>query len=845
VEPDLPERRRLRRWIIIAVILLLALCGAELGISKFLDYKLRDTISDRLDAQLTIEGLWYVPPLSVHISGATLHREEERLLSIGPSEIKLAQIPLPGRPVVIDSVAVDQPIVELTRDKDGFIGGPGFVKERAHKTHRPPKKLSEMLRLRHFQLSGGRVTYTDQRAAKPLPMTWGDINIDIALARKSAENYGFKLGAQTAQAAELKLTGAINVDTFVLEVVDLALKLNAEPVNDQSPLPEPIQRAIQKFEINGKVVLSGRAILPLQNPQDSEYSALISLDEGKARLPDAGFALDRASAKIQVEQVKGPLAANVISTATTQPVTTQTIAATHPAATTTTAPAPADHAIIVTVKSFDGFAAGTRVTVDRGQLVLDPRSNHWTLGDMSGHLKMRRTTRPPDPTRQRLFARYAPEGHIDFTVTGQGPIHSTPSALKTSTEYHVLAYPQESSIQLPNFPQRIEAIGGSIRFENDVISIENLAAKYGHDEFRIRTARLPLEGLRKQTRIDEIAAVAQINDPAVEYSPAVMKYLTVARPSGNYAVAGWIHVDRTQPTTRSTYNLQISSDQGGLVLSKSKLPLKNIHTDIFATSERIRIPTFEANTLDGRLIGNADVRIADTSTYEGQYNLRDGRLEHLEEVREALGQKPQHISGSLFTNGTFSGSFRKGEPPLAGLKGNGTLEVIRGDFFRLPVLSKLLTSARVGQSIGTVGELATAYAIDNQAINLTNCAINSPLVGIQGSGKITFTGDLDLTAIVAPLADWRDKMRETKIPFVSNVVGEVVGNVQKLLNSATKNLLYQFRIDGKISDPRVRPIPAPVLTNTAAFVFGRMVQGVRDGELLGTVRSAAEPAPTN
>ncbi len=830
MESDRPERRRLRRWIIIASIVLVALCGAELGISKFLGYKLRETISERLDAELKIEGLWYVPPLSVHVSSAALYREEERLLKIGPSEIKLARIPLPGRPVIIDSVALDRPIVELTRDKEGFIGGPGFVKERVHKTHRPASKLSEILRLRHLKLNGGQVTYTDQRAIQPLPLTWGDINIDVALARKSADNYGFTLGAQTARAAELKLTGAINVDSFVLVVVDLVLKLDAEPVGDQSPLPEPIQRAIRKFEINGKVALSGRAIVPLKNPQDSEYSALVSLEEGKARLPEAGLALDRAFAKILIQQSRGPIATDAVSTA----------AATQAAATTTTAPA--DRGIIVTVKEFDGVAAGARITLNGGRIVLDPRANHWTLGDVSGHLRMRRTTRPPDPTRQRLFARYAPEGHVDFTLTGQGPIHSTPSALRVSTEYHVLAYPRETSIQLPNFPRRLEAIGGSIRIENDIISVENIAATYGHDQFRVRTARLLLQGLPKQTRLEEIAAVAQLNDPAVEYSPAVMKYLSIARPNGNYALAGWVHVDRTQSTTRPTYNFQLSSDHGGLTLSKGKLPLKNIHTDIFATSERIRMPTFEADALDGRLTASADVYIAETAKYQGQYNLRDGRLERLEAVREALGQKPQRIGGALFTNGTFSGSFRKGEPPLAGLKGQGAMEVIRGDFFRLPVLNNLLTSARFGQSIGTAGELATAYTIDNQTITLRNCAINSPLVGIQGSGKIGFGGELDLTAIVAPLADWRDKLRETKIPFVSNVAGEVVGNVQKLLNTATKNLLYQFRIDGRLNDPKVRPIPAPVLTNTAAFVFGRMVQGVRDGELLGTLRSAGEPA---
>jgi hypothetical protein len=829
VETELPRRSRLRRWIIIAVVMLIALCGAELGISKFLDYKLRQTIAGHLDAELKIEGLWYVPPLSVYVSGATLHRDEERLLKIGPSEIKLAGIPLPRHPVVIENITIDQPIIELTRDKDGHLGGPGFVKERARKSRRPPTKLSEMLRLRHFQLTGGEITYIDQRAQSPLPLTWGDINIDVALAQKSAGQYSFTLGAKTAQAAELKLAGAINVDTFVLDLIDMALKVDAEPVNEKSPLPAPVQRFIRKFEINGKVALNGRATIPLRNIDDAQYSGEISLDDGTARLPEAGLALDRAFVKLQVEQTRGLIAATSPSTRT--------------AATTTTAPGRPP--VLITIKAFNALAAGALIKLDRGEINLDPAGNHWTLGNVSGHIMMRQTNRPPDPLRQRLFARYAPAGHVDFTVTGQGPIRSNPPALKRSMEYHVIAYPHEVSMQLADFPHRVEGIGGCVRIENDIISLENIAALYGRDEYRIRSARLPMQGLPEQVRVEEIAVVAQINDPAIEYPADAMKYFDIARPNGPFAVAGRFHLDRAQAKPRSDYNFQISSDHGGMTLSKWKTPLKNIHADIFVTQARIRMPALEAEALDGRLVGSADVRIAETITYQGNYNLRGARLERLEETREALGQKRESISGNLFTDGTFSGSYQKGQPPLAGLKAQGAMEVIRGDFFRLPVLSSLLNTAHFGQSIGTVGELATSYSIANQAIILNNCAINSPLVGIQGNGKITFDGGLDLIAIVVPLADWRDKVRETKIPFVSNVVGEVVGNVQKLMNTTTKNLLYQFRIEGKLNDPKVRPIPAPVLSNTAAFVFGKMVAGVRDGDLLRTLRSAGATAPSS
>ncbi|HEX8524074.1 MAG TPA: AsmA-like C-terminal region-containing protein [Tepidisphaeraceae bacterium] len=828
------DRRRLRRWIIIASVALLVVCGLEYGISKFLDYKLRDTIADRLDAELKIDGLWYVPPLSVHVASAALYRDEERLIAIGPSEIKLARIPLPRRPVVIESIEVDEPTIELTRDKEGFIGGPGFVKERKKRPRRAPRKLSEILQLRHFQINAGTITYTDQRSHDPLPMTWRDINVNVAMAQKTPEQYGFNLGVKTGEAAELALDGAINVDTFVLDVLKIAINVNAGAQQESSPLPAPVQRAIRKYEITGKLGISGHATLPLKDIERSTYSGIISVDDATGRLPEAGMALDRASARIRIDQATTPIAANA-------PLAPEP--ATQPAP--TTVPAPERPAVIITVQSFDGAAAGGRAVIDRGQLTFDPKANHWTLGNLSGHVAMERSNRALDPQRHELFARYAPQGHVDFTLTGQGPIYTNPQALKGATEYHLQAYPHAVSFELPNFPRRIEGIGGEVRVEGGVITFENFEALYGRDQYRLRTARIPLRNLPSRVRVEEIALVAQFNEPPSEYSPQIMKYVATARPVGNYALAGWVQLDKAAGGNKPKpdYNLQISSDQAGAVVTQYNLPVQNIHTDIYATPQLLHVPRFEATTLDGRLIANADCVISDRITYTGAYNLQGARLERLEKIRESMGQKPRPISGEIHSDGTFSGSVAKGQSPVVGIKARGALEIIHGDFFRLPVLSGLLTSARFGQGIGTVGELATNYAVENRTVILTNCAINSPLVGIQGSGKIGFDGSLDLQAIVAPLANWRDKMRETKIPFVSNIAGEIVGNVQKLLNTATSNLLYEFRADGTFSDPRIRPVAAPMLSDAAAFVFGRMVQGVRAGELLRTVKTA-QPMPT-
>ena len=90
---------------------------------------------------------------------------------------------------------------------------------------------------------------------------------------------------------------------------------------------------------------------------------------------------------------------------------------------------------------------------------------------------------------------------------------------------------------------------------------------------------------------------------------------------------------------------------------------------------------------------------------------------------------------------------------------------------------------------------------------------------------------LDLDIIVAPLGDWRKRLRDTEIPIFSQVAGELVGTLQKIVNAATSHLLYAFRVKGTLNDPKISAIPAPILTEGAANLFGLMLKGGRSDKL--------------
>jgi hypothetical protein len=209
--------------------------------------------------------------------------------------------------------------------------------------------------------------------------------------------------------------------------------------------------------------------------------------------------------------------------------------------------------------------------------------------------------------------------------------------------------------------------------------------------------------------------------------------------------------------------------------------------------------------------------------------VRDVDLARLRELQSDPTTKVYR--GKLYGQATFAAKFPKDAPKddvVRAIHGSGELEFVDGDMYKIPVMKDIFGAVGLKQA-ATVGDGAALFDVADGTVTLRDAAVNAPALGLQGGGKISLVdGKLDLNVVAAPLADWRDKLKETKIPIISDVAGEVIGGVQKLLNTATGTLLYQFKIGGTAKKVAVTPVPAPVLTNTAAFVFGKMLAPQKD-----------------
>jgi hypothetical protein len=161
------------------------------------------------------------------------------------------------------------------------------------------------------------------------------------------------------------------------------------------------------------------------------------------------------------------------------------------------------------------------------------------------------------------------------------------------------------------------------------------------------------------------------------------------------------------------------------------------------------------------------------------------------------------------------------ESTLDSLHSEGQFEVFQGDLWDIPALQKIENSTDIARKELTIGQAAALFRIANNQIELQDAAVDAPALGVQGSGTIGFDGLLDLHVVAAPLADWKQKLKDTG---VGGPVANFVGDVQRMLNKATSNLLYEFVVSGPASNPNIQTVAVPALKGQSARDMKNMMQ---------------------
>lgn len=849
------RRRRIFKFLIGLGVLLaiLRLVGPRV-MAPILRHRLEKMVSDSLNARLTMDRLDYEFPYGVRAHNAVLIAKDETggdvdLLRVNDLELVLAKLPVGDGPLLIEKIVAKQPTGRMVLTEHGFVGSKGLVKPdedespepapaqpaKPKSNKKPKEKPSDYFRLRRLELQGGQIAFEDRRAGKGVPIVWKNLDIQLNIAPASGSLYAYELSAHNAPLAIASVRGKFDIDKLNLDMEKFVLALSVEQGKVQEQLPPGLQAALQQYDVAGGLTFSGTAQIPLKHPELSEFDALLDLPAASMRISDADGRIDRVSLKLILSN-RDPQAAKE---EVTRPITATNVAATTlPTSRPTTARAVRQPPMLVTLEHLDIASGDSTFHMDKAQAIVDPEIDQWRVRDINCRLELG-SQRAGLPTRvEAMLGKLQLTGKMKLTATASGPLKPSPAKrLLEQIDYEVVAYPRDLQVKHVKWPKPFTGVSGIVRASPAAILFDNVEASYLDDKFFVTSAQIPMSGIENEFRIEQIVGSMQLTGK-VDYPKPFEALAKQIHPSGTfYAIGGYDRKVKLPPGQKPDFQLNIRCDQAGALLTDKQIPVTNIKAEIVAATHLVEIKRLEGNVLGGTLTGEGQVVPGKGKDliYAGNAWVRDLDLKSLAWFFSTEEKKASRLSGKGNLNVRFEGTGPHDNlSVLDNFQASGHFEALEGDFWSVPVVDEISGSTKVKNNALTAGQAAAVFEIKNQVVELKQAAISSPVLGVQGSGKIGFDGQLNLTAVAAPLADWKDQLKRTKIPIISDVAGEVAGGIQKIINTASQTLLYEFKVTGNAKQPKIETVPAPVVTEGVAKLFGSMLKGENLGDVLTT-----------
>jgi hypothetical protein len=152
------------------------------------------------------------------------------------------------------------------------------------------------------------------------------------------------------------------------------------------------------------------------------------------------------------------------------------------------------------------------------------------------------------------------------------------------------------------------------------------------------------------------------------------------------------------------------------------------------------------------------------------------------------------------------------------LSGEGGFRITDGQFAKVPVLSPIADFLHIGQGAVTANDAFGHFKIEPAGLGFDRIAISTSLLRIRGQGSIGFDQNLDLKVYADSASNWGATVRKTGIPIFSNLIGAVAGGTQSVLGTVSKQFT-SLSVTGTIDQPKIRPAPAPLLTDNLQKLF--------------------------
>lgn len=305
----------MKRWLIAILILVLFLGGliiviqlssggagrivqkvtekAESAVAQWLDKQLRAVAGEHLQPQLDFQQLEYEYPLTVTLLDVELVDGGVSFVKADSLRITLAEIPSPGKPVVISEMHLNQPQFRFIITESGNLLGfenllvpasGGQVLEDGGST-RP----EDVFAIHQIEMTNAVVSY--EKPQYPA-MIIDEIHFDLTSVIIEGES-AYEVNARVTRDPifNLDLQSHLNMSSAVWQVDQLSMDL-AVTTDQHQLLPPEAQRWANDHELFGQLVLNMTGSFPLNELDQCQCSTKVELANSSLAFGQYRFPVD-------------------------------------------------------------------------------------------------------------------------------------------------------------------------------------------------------------------------------------------------------------------------------------------------------------------------------------------------------------------------------------------------------------------------------------------------------------------------------------------------------------------------------------------------------------------------
>lgn len=286
------------------------------GVERWIGMQFQTIANSYLNPQLSFTDLDYEYPLTVSLKNLQLKAEDPArpgetidIIACDSATITLAEIPSVGKPIAIERMIFDRPLlsaVSHSAEDKALIGFSDLVKGGISKspTTAPATRpaLSDVFRIRLIRINDGRILY-NPRIAGTEAMELDKINTTLNVQPSEGGWYQFDTAIARSPVFDLALAGQLNVDTFVARALKLNLAAGVTQ-EDLSYLPPQLQQILKQYQVSGQLNVRATGQVPLMDPATGEGQADIRLRQANITLGDYRIPVENFDISAQLAERK-------------------------------------------------------------------------------------------------------------------------------------------------------------------------------------------------------------------------------------------------------------------------------------------------------------------------------------------------------------------------------------------------------------------------------------------------------------------------------------------------------------------------------------------------------------